>query len=230
MTAEIIEKTFQQQIEIYYSLHVPPGFSRRRRWPLLIAMHGYEGNKDSMLRLASKIAGESFVIASLQGPHQFLVRKQINGQPEVRVGFGWLTRYKPEDSIALHHRNVQHIINEVARDCSIDRKKIFLLGFSQPVSLNYRFVFTYPDVIRGVVAICGGIPGDFETRDYHRTKTDILHIAADADEFYDLDRVKTFEPALRRRANEVELRIYKGGHTVPIPSVKYIARWLSERV
>lgn len=230
MTEEFIDKTFPQEILIHYSLRLPPGFSRRRRWPLLVALHGYEGNKDSMLRLAAKIAGDRFVIASLQGPYQFLVRKETNGRSEVRVGFGWLTRYEPEDSIALHHQNVQHVIDEASREYGIDHRRVFLLGFSQSVSLNYRFVFTYPDVIRGVVAICGGIPGDYERREYQRTNTDVLHVAADADEFYDLERVKTFEPALKRRAAGVELRIYKGGHAVPLPAVKHIARWLNERI
>lgn len=230
MQARLLEKTFEQSISIYYDVHLPAGHSRRRRWPLLIALHGYEGNKDSMMKLAARIAGDSFVIVSLQGPYQFLVRKEVNGQPEVRPGFGWLTRHKPEDSIALHHRNVLRVIEETVREHAADPRKVFLLGFSQPVSLNYRFIFTFPDVIRGVVAICGGIPGDYDTREYRATSTDILHVATDRDEFYTLERVTQFGPALERRAKRVDLRIYPGGHSVPLPAIKYIGRWLRERV
>jgi pimeloyl-ACP methyl ester carboxylesterase len=43
-----------------------------------------------------------------------------------------------------------------------DPARVFLLGFSQSCALNYRFAFTHPDRLRGVVGICGGIPGDWK--------------------------------------------------------------------
>ena len=58
-----------------------------------------------------------------------------------------------------------------------DPARIFLLGFSQSCALNYRFAFTYPDRLRGVIGICGGLPGDWETSAlYQPTKAAVFHL------------------------------------------------------
>ena len=73
--------------------------------PLLIALHSYEGTKKSMMRLSLSISDKDWLIASLQGPYQFLVAPK-DGSDNRRVGFGWLTPYKSPESVALHHRNI----------------------------------------------------------------------------------------------------------------------------
>ena len=64
----IIEKATQQRINLYYDLYVPDQETERPR-PLVIALHGYEGNKESMMALARKINSRDFMIASVQGPN-----------------------------------------------------------------------------------------------------------------------------------------------------------------
>src|SRR5881396_1823859 len=139
----ILERTTQHRTNLYYDLYVPDGDVPGPR-PLLIAFHGYEGNKESMLALAQKINSREFIIASVQGPNAFFVRSESE-RNKPRIGFGWMMQYKAEETAVEH---------------TIDRRAIFLIAFSQSVSLNYRFAFTNPGVIRGVIAVCGGIPGD----------------------------------------------------------------------
>ena len=50
-----MEGNLTSPLRCYYDLERPEGFARRRRWPLLIALHGYEGNKESMMRVALRI-------------------------------------------------------------------------------------------------------------------------------------------------------------------------------
>ena len=69
----IVEKSTDQRINLYYDLYVPDADVAGPR-PLLIALHGYEGNKESMMSLARKINSDDLVIASLQGPNAFFVR------------------------------------------------------------------------------------------------------------------------------------------------------------
>jgi len=221
-----LERKLTQQINIYYDLHVPQGYRPDGKYPLLIALHGYEGNKESMMALAKKINKEDWLIASLQGPYQFLIRPK-DGEQETGVGFGWVTRYKSQESVALHHRAIFDLIGDVSADYRVDERNIFLLGFSQAVGLNYRFVFTYPDVIRGVVAVCGGIPGDFQEKPYYNTKTEILHIAAEMDQYYPLERSRGFKEALQRRAERVDFKTYPVGHVFPRESLGYIREWIS---
>jgi predicted esterase len=223
----LIEKSTEQQVHLYYDLYVPDEPASAPR-PLLIGLHGYEGNKESMMRLARQINERDFVIASVQGPNGFFVRSEDPRQQ--RIGFGWMMQFKTEETVRLHHQTLLSVIETVAADHEVDRRAIFLLAFSQSVSLNYRFAFTHPGLVRGVVAVCGGIPGDWDSSDkYHSSETDVLIIAGENDEFYQIDRVRTFEPAMRRRAASVTLQSYAAGHVFPRESLPIINEWIKAR-
>jgi phospholipase/carboxylesterase len=182
-----------------------------------------------MLALAHRICGDRFAIASLQGPHQHNQRRP--GSRTVRIAFGWGTMHNSAENQALHHEFIRRVIREISKKDPIDRKKIFLLGFSQSVGLNYRFAFTYPNTIRGVVGVCGGIPGDWATSPrYRRSGTDILHISGTKDPFYPLDRVRTFKTALERRAASVEHQFVPTRHVFPRRAIPAIRRWLLARL
>ena len=224
----IIEQTTQQRTNLYYDLHIPDGNDQAPR-PLLIALHGYEGNKESMMALSQKINSRDFIIASVQGPNGFFVRSE--GEPnKPKIGFGWMMQYKAEETIRLHHETLRSIIEEIAAKYSIDRSAIFLLAFSQSVSLNYRFAFTYPGVVRGVIAVCGGIPGDWDSDKYYNSETDLLIIAGETDEFYPLERTRTFKDVMARRSPSVEFRSFPVGHVFPRESLPLIDEWIKERL
>lgn len=222
----IIERTTQQRTNLYYDLYVPDGDAAAPR-PLLIALHGYEGNKESMMALAQKINSSDFIIATVQGPNGFFVRSEPN---KPKIGFGWMMQYKAEETIRLHHQTVWSVIEETAAEHAIDRRAIFLLAFSQSVSLNYRFAFTHPGVVRGVISVCGGIPGDWDQNKYHNSDTDLLILAGETDEFYPLERTRKFKDAMERRSPSVEYRSFPVGHVFPRESLAIIDGWIKRRL
>ena len=225
----ISEKSVPQTIQMHYDLYVPEREKNDEPLPLLIALHGYEGNKESMMNLARKINEKDFLIASVQAPNAFFMRDESEPR-KARVGFGWMMIYKAHETIALHHRTLQAVIEQTAAEYPVDRQKIFLLAFSQSVALNYRFTFTYPNTIRGVVAVCGGIPGDWQEEKYHRSDTDILIIAGETDETYPIERARTFKDALAMRAHDVKFQSYPAGHVFMRESLPVINQWLVERL
>jgi phospholipase/carboxylesterase len=224
-----MERHLVEQIRIHYDLYVPPNYSKRRKYPLLIALHGYGGTKDSMMKLARRINGDHWLIASVQGPNAFIIQPGHYSK-EAKTGFGWAARYKHEEAVALHHEILLDLVEDVGTDYLVDKKRLFLLGFSQSVALNYRFICTYPKYIRGVVAVCGGIPGDQQRVNYLVADTEVLHVATDQDEFYPLDQVKAFMPWLEQHTLSAELKVYKDKHVFPRRSLNYISRWISQRV
>lgn len=224
----ITEKATEQRIKLHYDLYVPDGNATAPR-PLLVALHGYEGNKESMMALARKINSSDFIIASVQGPNAFFVR--TDAEPtKPKIGFGWMMQYKVEETLALHHQTLLSVIEQTAAEHAVDRRAIFLLAFSQSVSLNYRFAFTHPGIIRGVIAVCGGIPGDWDQDKYHNSDTDVLIIAGETDEFYPLERTRKFKDAMARRAASVEYRSFPVGHVFPRESLPIVNEWIRERL
>ena len=224
----IIEKSIPQQINLYYDLYIPDE-QRERLRPLIIALHGYEGNKESMMALARKINSDDYVIASVQGPNSFFTA-DAREQGKPKIGFGWMMQYKAAETIELHHKTLLSVIEETRSECRIDPNSIFLLAFSQSVALNYRFTFTHAGVVRGVIAVCGGIPGDWNDDKYKNSDTDVLIIAGDDDEFYPSERTRGFKDALARRARSVEYVSFPVGHVFPRESLPVINDWIRRRI
>src|SRR5213594_765307 len=121
-----LERQLLQAAPGYYLLWVPEN-NPRARVPLLIALHGYAGDMTSMMRLAQKIAAIEVVAACPQGPHQFWV-PSVEAVDSRKVGFGWLTGYKPEDSQRRHHNLILALIDEACTEFGADRNQVFLMG------------------------------------------------------------------------------------------------------
>jgi len=216
------ERPIRAEINLYYDLSLP-NFTPA---PLLIALHGYGANKRQMMREARQMAPDNFAIASLQGFHQHLKEPKEPGGP-LRFGFGWLSNFKSEESVAIHHRALLDLINALVNENVADPAQIYLLGFSQSCALNYRFAFTHADRLRGVIGICGGIPGDWETSEnYKSTSAAIFHLAGTRDEFYTPDRVAPYESQLRMRAKDVELKSHDAAHEIVPDMREDVREWL----
>ena len=214
------------EVRLYYDVYAP----RAEPAPLLLALHGYGSNKGWMMREARQHAPEGFAVAALQGPHQHIKEPREKGGP-LRYGFGWLTNFRPEESVALHHKAVLDLVASLVARGVARSDGVFLMGFSQSCALNYRFAFTHREALRGVVGICGGIPGDWETNPaYGETRASVLYLNGTRDEFYTPERVAPYAEQLRQRASDVETRAYDAAHEF-VPEMRGDVRaWLAQRI
>jgi len=218
------DRSLPAEFKLYYDLQP----SQNSPAPLLIALHGYGANKRQMMREAQQMAPKGFAIAALQGFHQHIREPKEPGGP-LRFGFGWLTNFRPDESVAVHHKALLDLITNLTDEGVADRERIFLLGFSQSCALNYRFAFAHSHTLRGVVGICGGIPGDWETNDiYKPTPASVFHLAGTRDEFYPPSRVSDYAEKLQTRAANVAFKTYDAGHEI-IPEMRAdVGEWLFE--
>jgi phospholipase/carboxylesterase len=194
------ENTLDGVIKIYYDLELPA----TQPAPLLIALHGYGANKRQMMREAKQIAPPGFALLSLQGFHQHIKEPKEEGGP-LRFGFGWLTNFHPEDSVAIHHQALLDLIATLKEQGIVNPAKIFLLGFSQTCALNYRFAFTYPDILCGV-----------------------MHLTGTRDEFYPPERVADYEERLGLRAATLKFKSYDAAHEIVPEMREDLRRWLAD--
>ncbi len=221
---ETAERTLTTTIKLYYDLRK----ARAQPAPLLIALHGYGANKKQMMREALAMAPGSFAIAALQGVHQHLKEAREAGGP-LRFGFGWLTNFHAQESVGIHHHALLDLMETLIAEGVADPKQVFLLGFSQTCALNYRFAFTHPDRLRGVIGICGGLPGDWGTSDiYEPTGARVLHLAGTRDEYYPPSRVADYQERLRMRAQDVEFKAYDAAHEIVPEMREEVRTWLEK--
>lgn len=221
------ERSCVQPVPHYYQVWSPDG--KAGKLPALIGLHGYAGDMVSMMRLAESIAEDSMIVASMQGPHQFILPAAESGGTR-KTGFGWLTPFRDVESRLRHHQFVRDVREDLIRNFDANPTRIFLMGFSQACALNYRFTFTDKGLLRGVIGVCGGLPGDFASNEqYQPTDASILHIAATEDEFYSTERTRCYEAALRKLATDVIYKEYPSPHVFPRASIPFIQNWLRER-
>ena len=212
------------KINLYYDLFVPENVTKPA--PLLIAVHGYGAHKRYMMREAKLVAPDNFVIAAIQAPHPHF-RRTDDGY---RVGFGWLSDHKPEEYVRLHHKFILDVIEKLASDELIDRGRIFIYGFSQACALDFKFAFTHPETLRGVIGVCGGIPGDLETNpSYKPFSAETFYLYGDDDEFYTQEQFQTFNEKLAGRIENYRSKHYAAKHEITDEMRADIKDWLKRQ-
>ena len=224
MSKVITDQALQARINLYYDLQP----ATNAHAPLLIALHGYGAFKEQIMREAQQMAPDGFAIASLQGFHQHIKEPRQPGGP-LRYGFGWLTSYRSDESVAVHHQALIDLIDHLDAERVADPSRVFLLGFSQSCALNYRFAFTHPERLRGVIGICGGLPGDWETNPvYGQTSLNVFHLTGTRDEFYPPERVADYEKQLGTRARAVASKSYDAAHEIVAEMRVDVKQWLAQ--
>lgn len=218
------DRTVTAEINLYFDLYVPVDIPRPA--PLLIAVHGYGAHKRYMMREARAVAGDKYVIAAIQAPHPHY-RQTDDGY---RIGYGWLSDEKPEQHIRLHHQFILDVIDKLSADEIIDRSRIFIYGFSQACALNFKFAFTYPEVLRGVIGVCGGIPGDIVTNErYKPFEAQTFYLYGDDDEFYTQEKFTSFDQELRSRLPNYRSKHYAAKHEITDDMRSDISAFLASR-
>lgn len=219
------DESVTAEINLYYDLFIPENVEKHA--PLLISIHGYAAHKRYMMREAQLIAPENFVIASLQAPNKFW---REAGKGEFKLAFGWLTDYKAQESVALHHKFVLDVIEKLSNEEIIDKSKVFLHGFSQACALNFRFAFTNPNALKGIIGVCGGIPSDLDESElYKPTNAETLYLYGDEDIFYPLEKFQNFEQRLDDYLPNFASKKYEAKHEITEEMREDIRNWLETK-
>ena len=197
--------------------------------PILIGMHGYGQDADSLLPVLVQVAPPGFLVLSLEGPESAYLEGASNSVP--KRGFHWGASTRPDDNRAVHRACVAEAISWAGAHGG-DPARVVLFGFSQPCSFNYRLALAPPHGVpfRAIAAICGGIPGEWKTNDPGTTasrETDVLHVSTREDEIYSLDKVAHYRERLASRFRSAAHRLYEGGHRVPSASFADVREFLA---
>jgi len=190
---------------------------------LIIALHGYGMDAPTMLGLTARLAGRNRAIVALEAPNAFLLDKDPYN---AKTGYNWGTAETGEFHVSWHHSAIRETIARVGPSAGATGENTLLVGFSQPVGLNYRFVSSHPGAVRGVLGICGGLPRNWDDGPDESVPSAILHLGRDQDEYYPQDAALKFEPRLRRRAPDTEFHMLPGPHRFPGKAGPVVHAWL----
>jgi phospholipase/carboxylesterase len=190
---------------------------------IVLALHGYGSNPETMLRLTVPTVEPDVIVAALQGPNQFYAGGPANGV----AGYNWGIRDHHADAARMHHAMVLRTLEELQARFQVGPKRCFLMAFSQAAGFNFRFLGTHPDAVAGVIAICGGVPKDWEEPKYQNFSTPILMIARSEDEFFPEAMSTGFPGRLRKHASDVEFHMIPGQHRYPSKARDLVRPWMA---
>ena len=225
-TSTVEHQSFTARLECRYVLHIPEHLDHKSL--LIITLHGYSSNPEAMLRLTGALVGDRHVMAALQAPNQHYVTDGLPNRQSV-PGYNWGISTHWESAVRLHHDMLLGTLASLRDRFQMRRERCLLVGFSQPVGLNYRFAGTHPGEVGGIIGICGGVPRDWEQDKYRPVQAAVLHISRDQDEFYPVEVVTQFPERLRRHADDVEFHLLEGPHRFPSKASGIVRAWI-ERV
>ena len=151
----MVERTFSARLGCRYLQDVPEAIGPRS--VLVAALHGFGQNAEDMLKLTRNMVGPLHAIAAIEGPYGFFLGKGTD-----QVGYGWITSRRAAESIRLHHEMVRHVLEEAGSELAIPAGaahagRLFPAGVAQ-----LPFAAAHPNAVRGVVGLCGGLPGDWD--------------------------------------------------------------------
>lgn len=190
---------------------------------LVIALHGYGMNPARMLDWTRMMIGPEPALIAVEAPNA----AHLGPDPRTaQTGYNWGIRETAEFHVAFHHRIVVAVLKEAGRTFRVDARHTVLAGFSQPVGLNYRYAAAFPQTIRGVLALCGGVPDEWDQAAVRPLPLSIFHVARTEDEFYPQETIDVFDARLRRSAADVTMLRLPGGHRFPRQASKDVRAWL----
>jgi len=156
--------------EVEYALFVPSGYSKEKKAPLVIALHGLYSNPQQMIRypkLTDEAEKHGYIVAApygynshgwygAKGPKAgtFFKKKEKAGEEKdgKKDGNG-----DPENLGELSEKDVMNVLDIVRKEFSIDERRIYLMGHSMGGGGTIHLALKYPDIWAGLAPIAPAI-------------------------------------------------------------------------
>jgi len=197
--------------------------------PLLLLLHGYGSNEQDLFSFADELPDELLIISA---------------RAPLSLGFGsyaWYTIHFNEDSSNFSDipeakaalKKIAAFLEEEKELYQVNRKKVFLLGFSQGTILSIAFVLNNPDQLQHVIALSGYVnqkllEDDFEKKDHSNLDFFVSH--GTADQIIPVDWARKTPGFLENLQIKHEYHEYPVGHGVAPQNFFDLKKWIEKRL
>lgn len=128
------------QSRVKYRVYLPPGYTRLRRWPVILFLHGSGERGNDNLRQIAVGLGD----AAREFPQRY---RCIIVFPQARFGEEWYGETEVEAMAALHQAIIEF---------RGDRRRIYLTGVSMG-GAGAWYMARHPRLFAAVVPVCGEV-------------------------------------------------------------------------
>ncbi len=204
---------------VYYAVSAPETNSPA---PLLLVLHGFGQVAAEFIKIFEPLVQRGVLVAAPQAPHQF-----YKSLADRTVGFSWLTRYERDQSIQDFARYMENFYALLHSEHRLDTRRVFVLGFSQGVSMAYR-MWTHSNVpLAGLIACGGDLPPDVGEHLRALSPLRVLLVHGRHDQIVPLRKAHDAQSQLENANVPVELFEFEGQHLIPPEAMPKIARLIT---
>ncbi len=203
----------------YYAIQEPTG-GINSDTRLLCVLHGWGQNCRSFLRRFSALKEENILVVAPQGPHQMYLDMTTR-----KVGFSWLTTYDRNRAMVNLIALIDKVLKEVKANTGLTIAP-YILGFSQGVSIAYRYHLLGGRPVAGIIACGGDLPADVHGAISAAEQLPVLLVHGKSDGIVPFSKAEEAEQVLRNVGHPPTCYYFDGEHVIPAEAVQVIAEWL----
>lgn len=192
-----------------YRLYLPPDYDPAQTYPLILSFHGAgERGTDNLKQLRPWVAG--WMDPEVQKKHPCIIL-----MPQCPAGQQWVDSPFGKGSYSLNTIPMsksmllaKELFDEIVREKSIDRSRIYVTGASMGGYATWNFVMRYPELVAAAVPYCGA--GD-PSRAANLIDIPIWAFHGDQDTIIPPSGSQDMVDAIRKAGGDrIKLTIYEG--------------------
>ncbi len=191
--------------------------------PLLLMLHGYEGDED-VTWIFSRAASPEWLIVSPRAPLT----------APTSQGYSWFNFEGGKTDPTTLQAALSYLdafIAALKARYRIDDARIVMLGFSQGASMAYAYMLAEPTRLRGVVSLGGFIPGYLTKQIIPPLNgLPVLILHGTQDEVIAVEIARKNRDLLLAHGAQVTFFEEAVGHRVGAGGMRLLTEWLAERL
>lgn len=186
---------------LLYRLFVPQNYDAKKKYPLVLYLHGGGGRGQDNLKQID--GGNGYLIDLFTGPETQARYPSFVVAPQSPMQEGWIEY----DSITPTRqlRLVYELIGELQKNYSIDTARIYVAGQSMGGFGTFAIISEYPKMFAAGVPLCGG--GD-ESKAARLAGTPIWAFHGAKDEAVPVERSRQIVAAIKKAGGQPKYTEY----------------------
>jgi len=187
---------------------------------VIIALHGWQGNKDSFLPLVKHPLFNEYNWFLLQGPYS------VNNNPNRRT---WSYETEPNNWAYEEPKEIIYNFfqNEIFK--KFESKNIYVIGFSLGALVCYEYICSMNEPLGGIFPVSGFMRNNDINLNPNQIKTPIIIGHGENDTVVPLEKSIEAYKILKRKKANVQLIKYDAQHHIPIKMLTIISKIIKNK-
>lgn len=190
-----------------YRVYVPTGYKAKRKHPLIVALHGLDGNEDSMV-------SQMYGMKPLAEDRGYIIAAPMGFRPD--GGYGGYGNGPANRNARFSEQDVMEVLQRMQDDYNIDPQRIYLMGHSMGGIGTWNMASRHPNIWAALGPIAGFADPAIVEKIHHIPQI-VVH--GDNDTTVPVTGSQRMVEALRAKEATVEyIEVPGGGHSDIAPA------------